>query len=225
MRKLAGSALGVALMLAGCSSVVDGNAEFALPVTDPKALAAILLSPEDISAVMGGSMSTSGTKTDFVRTRALDDTRCQNPWAPADDWSYDGTPTTGVQVRTLQSADTAGPELRLVSEALITFSDIYAADAFIADSLATWKLCQNRAITITPPTGEPPSTWTFGPAGVDQDHGTMTISRTSADGAVCQRVMAVRANVIVDVAACGYGVKDQGAQIADKLVAKIRVTK
>lgn len=223
MRKLAGTMLGVALMLAGCSSIVDGNAEFTTPVTDPKALVAMLLSPEDVSAVMGGAMSASGTKSGFVRTRTLDDTRCQNPWAPADDWSYHATPTTGVQVRTLQSADTTGPGL--VSEALITFSDIYAADAFIADSFLTWKLCQNRAITINPPTGEPPSTWTFGPAGLDQDHGTTTMSRTSADGAVCQRVMAVRANVIVDVAACGYGVKDQGAQIADKLVAKIRVTK
>ena len=225
MRKLAGSVLGVALMLAGCSSIVGGNAEFTTPMTDPKVLAAMLLSPEDVSAVMGGAMSASGTKSDFVRTRTLDDTRCQNPWAPADDWSYDATPPTGVQVRTLQSADTAGPGLRLVSEALIAFSDIYAADAFIADSFLTWKLCQNRAITISPPTGETPSTWTFGPASLDQDHGTMTMSRTSADGAVCQRVMAVRANVIVDVAACGYGVKDQGAQIADKLVAKIRVTK
>lgn len=78
-----------------------------------------------------------------------------------------------------------------------------------------------RTLTLAFPTPPTPQLWTVG-ATADTE-GTLTLTRALKNGAGmrCQRALAVRNNVAIDVSACRYDVTNQAVDIVNAIAAKI----
>ncbi|OBJ04607.1 hypothetical protein A5660_18385 [Mycobacterium alsense] len=63
--------------------------------------------------------------------------------------------------------------------------------------------------------------WSFAQLNGSPPKITMVETQEGADGWACERAMGVSNNVVADVSACGYHIVDQGAQILDKIIAKV----
>ena len=67
--------------------------------------------------------------------------------------------------------------------------------------------------------GLPPGVTTFGAVSVDREADTVAITHTAeSNGVTCTRMLSTRANVIVDVSACG----DTLPQDVSELVTRLR---
>ena len=72
------------------------------------------------------------------------------------------------------------------------------------------------------PTPPMPQLWTAGtPADTD---GTLTMTQTLKDGwgMECQRALAMRNNVAIDISACRYDIANQAVDILNGIAAQIR---
>ena len=81
--------------------------------------------------------------------------------------------------------------------------------------------CTGRTLTLAFPTPPTPQLWAAGtPADTD---GTLTMTQTLKDGGgmECQRALAVRNNVAIDISACRYDIANQAVDILNGIAAQI----
>ena len=81
--------------------------------------------------------------------------------------------------------------------------------------------CSGRTLTLAFPTPPTPQLWT---AGTPADTvGTLTMTQTLKDGGgmECQRALAVRNNVAIDISACRYDIANQAVDILNGIAAQI----
>jgi serine/threonine-protein kinase len=133
---------------------------------------------------------------------------------------YAGSGYTGVNASVL--AEPGDNNDHWVSEAAVTFPSADKATAFLQSTLTKWKSCSGKTVTSTSKSNT--YRWTLADVEGQPPRITMLDTQEGADGWECERAMSVENNVIVDVNACGYKLADQGGQIADKMVAKIKET-
>ena len=140
--------------------------------------------------------------------------------APAQHLVYGDAGWTGVRSQALRNAG-EGARIYAVTQAVISFSNADAAKKLLAEQQSQWTSCSARsdAYVPTPPS---PQLWVAGtPADID---GTMVMTQTLKDGGgmQCQRALAVRNNIAVDVSACRYDVVEQALDIVHGIAAKIQ---
>lgn len=139
---------------------------------------------------------------------------CSAAWAPAQQQAYAESGWSGAAVQELR-----GFNKRIwqdsVIQAVVSFPSQSDAGGMRVDQQQSWALCGGREIVVTPP-GEAPQTWTFGqPLNVA---GVLTLSANlRGGGGSCQRGLAVRGNVFIDVRQCRSG----GATDVAPLVSEI----
>jgi serine/threonine-protein kinase len=141
---------------------------------------------------------------------------CTGAWGPAYQATYDGSGFTAMVVEGVFSE----PTHKLV-QAVTAFPDANAAKVFYDRQVADWDACKSTRIrfeyqgaSTEADLGVPSTT-----AGVLTMKLTPTTSATT--GQQCERNMAVRANVIVDVRACSPTVGSSGLSIASAIADKI----
>lgn len=186
------------------------------------ALSGLLLSPERVAGMVGAAELVQESFADSV----IDDSEkllqkdCIGVMAPAQHLVYADAGWTGVRSQALRNAG-EGPRIYAVIQAVISFPDAEAAKKLLADQQSQWASCSGRTLTLTFPAPPTPQLWTAGtPADMD---GAMTMTQTLKDGGgmQCQRALAVRNNVAVDVSACRYDVAEQALDILHGIAAKI----
>jgi hypothetical protein len=108
---------------------------------------------------------------------------------------------------------------RYVAQAVAIFPDADKASAFVKRSADQWKACAEATVvvmqadksvdvwSIETPNGDPPSI-------------TVLESRREI-GWRCQRAMRAVSNAVIDAAACGFNVTNQGSSVADGIAANI----
>ena len=107
-----------------------------------------------------------------------------------------------------------------VDQAVVTFPSAAEASRFMQNSADKWKNCANQTVTETFVSGQP-SRWTF--ASLDGKPPNITLNRTEAPPARgCQHALSAVSNVVIDVDACKWFITNEGGQIADKMVAKVK---
>lgn len=203
------------------------------PAVPMSALPGLLLSAQDVSAIVGAPMNpdnpvpfTSGLGTDSDYLAEKD---CAEPWSPAQKIAYVGS---GWQAAALQSFTEAGVSEhfvpaglvmpRRVIQGVVSFPAAELATKFLTGQKTQWAKCASRTVTGLPP-GEKPSTISLGPLTTTAD-GTLTMpwSMEGTMDNVCVRALAVRNNIAIDTEACNKdSAVDQALDIVNKIGAKI----
>jgi eukaryotic-like serine/threonine-protein kinase len=187
-----------------------------LPVS---ALSGLLLSTQQIAGIFGvpsmiaESTSINGFTDD---TPAISEKDCTGPYAPADQSAYVHTGSIGSQLQILTNP--AGSNM--ATQAVIAFFSADAARKVFDDQRQHWAACAGRTFTVTVP-NETPSRWTFGRLTTPGGNLVMTFTAQARSSAGVQRVLTVRNNIIIDVAANGLNVGDQAVVIANAIAAKM----
>jgi serine/threonine-protein kinase len=181
------------------------------------ALPALLLSSNDVSNRMNKPGMTAMPTESAPLAGSVTPPNCTGAWGPAYQATYDGSGFTAMAVQGVFS----DPTHKLV-QAVTAFPDANAAKAFYDRQVADWNACKSSHIrfeyqgaSTEADLGMPSTT-----AGVMTMKLTPTTSATT--GQQCERNMALRANVIVDVRACSPTVGSSGLSIASAIADKIK---
>lgn len=193
----------------------------AAPTVPASLLSGLLLSGDEASAITAGPPMWADPVLNnlFGDAPNTSDKDCVGAWLPAQASVYSGTSWDGAAAQKLRSPDVQ-VEIwqRGVVQAVIGFSSTASAQKFLADQTKGWMACSGRAFTVTPANASPQH-WTFGKAGVVE--GTTNIPLTMDGGGTCQRALAVRRNVAIDVLVCGSGLSNQAGTVVAKIADKV----
>jgi hypothetical protein len=210
-RMTAAALLVMAVAVAGC-----GRPGKTTPMVAPERLATILLTVPDVNTVMGAS----GMQPDAPIAHAtqanpvtLSNPDCRGAFLVGQTPVYQGSGSTAISYEKLSELGD-NPD-HMVSQAAVSFPSADLALAFVKTSAGKWRACAGQSIAVTD-NGQD-YRWTFGnPVG---DVPAITQLRTfeGGNGFACQHVLRAVLNVVLDVAACGDHISDQGARIADKM--------
>ena len=187
------------------ASAAPGTSTSAAPVgpngtVEPSALAGLLLTADEIGKTLSASM-TAGPVETSLSTDPVTPSECAGFWAPGAESAYAGSGYTNVVIQTVQ--DSAPTEY--VVQALILFPDAAAAQAAFEKQVTGWKGCHYKTINATYP-GLGTDTLKTAVSGMDTEDKRMVANIFSdshdPDATKCDRSLAPRANVIVDVRGC-----------------------
>lgn len=181
------------------------------------ALPGLLLSANDVSGRMNKPGMTAMPTEYAPLAGSVTPPNCTGAWGPAYQATYDGSGFTSMVIQGVFS----DPTHKLV-QAVTAFPDANAAKVFYDRQAADWNACKDSHIrfeyqgaSTEADLGVPSTT-----AGVMTMKLTPTTSATA--GQQCERNMALRANVIVDVRACSPTVGSSGLSIASAIADKIK---
>ncbi|WP_131805923.1 sensor domain-containing protein, partial [Mycobacterium alsense] len=185
----------------------------------PDRLSAMLLDRSGINSVMESSSMTPGDPITSMDTSpaTISIPSCQGALYTSQDPAYAGSGYTGVSG--LVSSEPGDNYDHWVSQAAVGFPSAAKAKAFVQSSADKWKDCAGKTVTVTKKTKV--HRWSFAQLNGSPPKITMVETQEGADGWACERAMGVSNNVVADVSACGYHIVDQGAQILDKILAKV----
>ncbi len=219
MPRYAAAALALVVVLAGCTG--KPKAAPPPPPVTAAALDTVLLSAGDVDAVMAAPMTAHPANSEMADHRDLLRNRsCLAIWQPTEAVIYDGAGWTAVRRQVLRAPDSDDWTDRVV-QSVVRFPTRAAAGAFFTESADRWSKCTNHRLNITI-NDQPQPSWKSG--DLNKTDARITIPVTRGDGAearVCQRVLAVDNNVIIDADACSQHPRGQGGDLVEKIEAKL----
>lgn len=209
---------------AGCAPTTAGTALPAPPIppTTAETLPGLLLSADDVGAILDAkdivvSGEVSEPWNDATHFQTAAQSGCLAIAGAAQKAVYNGAGWTALRGQVLREGPTAPQWSRFATQAVVLFGDDAAAAAFLDDQQIRWAGCSNRELRYTQPM-MPDQVWAVGPTRAEQN--TLTVSReqTGPQHWFCQRALAVRATVGVDVEACSLdGPTTAAAEIARRI--------
>jgi serine/threonine-protein kinase len=184
------------------------------------ALRSILLTSAQIPGNTGDTavvLEKDGTEL-LNDAEQVDNADCAGAWAAAQQRSYADSGYTGAAVQSLRSVGQSETQ-HGVTQAVLSFDSQQQALTVLQTQRRQFELCGAKPITVTI-AGQPPQTWTFGqPATVS---GVVTLTAIPSGGAgSCQRGVAARGNVIIDVRQCVPSGPNDVAALVSAMSAKV----
>ena len=107
---------------------------------------------------------------------------------------------------------------RHLGQAASVFPSPADARDFFAHQATDWTACAGRALTAYFSRAGKTQHYTLGTPSVHGDLLTLTFANAQRQ---CERAIGVKANVIVDVRACGPAVQTEAATVANDILAKV----
>ncbi|MGC2652343.1 MAG: sensor domain-containing protein [Mycobacterium sp.] len=192
------------------------------PTVAVPALAGLLLPAEQIADIVGvTNMSKStGVPTLVPANRSeIAEADCVSAWNAGQHSVYAGTGETGAYSQASRADEK--PLRHIADQAVIAYPNADAAGKVVAKQFAQWSGCSGRTVTLTTPPPRAGRLFTFGP--VTNTSGVLSMTETSVDNAIwgCQRALAARSNVVIDIRACRPDTTNQAVGILDAIAAKI----
>jgi hypothetical protein len=202
----AGTLVILAAVLAGCAGQTAEGATTSKVVPE-SALVESLVSVEDVSRVMNTTAMTPHPVTDTMKDdRALlPNLNCLGVWQ-ADQAAIYGAPGepegwTAMRRQTLRTPDSEQWS-SLVHQSVISYPSADAAQRFFDQSAQRWSQCTNHRVNITL-NDKPMPKWLSGDLSQAERQLAMPIAMgMGAENRVCQHVLSIHSNVIIDVEAC-----------------------
>lgn len=183
------------------------------------ALSGLILPPEQVTRIMGGANMPSVASSADTWTNTspyISDKECTGPYEPADRETYLNSGAVASQFQAMENP--AGPEA--VQQALIAFPTAAAAQQLFAAQHEKWSACAGRSYTVTIPP-QPPRQWSFSALSTPGGTLVLTTIREARKEAGCQRALAARNNIIIDVGACNMSLDKKGLEILNAIAAKV----
>lgn len=188
------------------------------PTLAPEALAPLLLPGAEIDKQLNISGATPAGPTENQPLGGdVQPPHCTGAWGPGYRATYDGTGFTGMAI----GVAGLGREHR-VAQSVLAFPDPVAAQRIYDKLVGDWNACQNtHAVFSYQGTSTEIDIKTPRPIG---DINTLMLVPTTSQvpGQQCERGMALRGNVIVDVRVCSPTVGSAGYSITRAIADKIR---
>jgi hypothetical protein len=185
------------------------------PITEA-GLKGLLLTPEDVSAVMGaGELKVTRYRTDMSDDSAtMEPKECLAVDGAAQKKVYAGIKYTAERDETLQEGDNF---THFVEQAVVLFPSAKQASAFVAASGLQWSACHQYTHT------QSHTVWDVGP--VSNTHGMLSTTATQENANVggwgCGRALTSRNNVVIDINTCAADPKNSAVEIASRIAAKV----
>jgi serine/threonine-protein kinase len=226
VRKCAIVALLVGLVLAGCAGKTTEGQSAAPKLVPDSALDGLLLSADEVNAIMG----TSGMTPRSQVVSAMGDNRnllpnlnCLGVWQVTQAPIYDPSHWKTLRQQLLRVPDTEQWNY-LVVESVVSYRTADGPRVLFDDSVDKWSKCTNHHVNITLNGGALPK-WFSGDLTKTDTQLAMPYTRGEGDQTrSCQHTLTVTANVVIDVQAC----KPQqptpitsAVDIADKIESKM----
>ncbi|MGH3642780.1 MAG: sensor domain-containing protein [Mycobacterium sp.] len=178
----------------------------------------LLLSAEDVSAVMKTSMVDEGLTADLPATGVtVNPAECTGAFDPFDDLTMAQVSPRYTTIADQNLVDRTRQDEHLAQGASI-FASAADAQHFFARQTHDWNACARHQLTAFFPRADKTQHHILGVPRVDGDLITLTFGD---DRRQCQRALGVKADVIVDVRACGPTIDAEGATVATDILAKI----
>ncbi|MCV7401145.1 sensor domain-containing protein [Mycobacterium fragae] len=218
---------GICILAVGCGSGSDQAGKTstttrtttkAAPTLAEDSLKGLLLTPEQINAVMG---ATDMTITKYHVAMADDSATMQPKQCLAVDGAaqsqvYAGSGFIAVRDQTLQEGDNFN---HFAEQALVLFSSAKQAGAFFAASAKQWSKCEHYKHI------QSGTEWNTGP--VSNKNGVLSViasqQNPKAGGWACGRALAARNNVVIDVNTCSANPGHTAVDIVNQIAAKVRM--
>jgi serine/threonine-protein kinase len=203
IRSLVG-AFALSIALAGCSGgTTSGASAPPKPVPD-SALDGLLLSLDEVNDVMGTSgMQQHATVRQMADHRnMLPNLDCLGVWQVNEAPVYDSSHWKSVRQELFRVPDSDAWDSLLV-QSVVSYRTADGAREFFTQSADRWSRCADHNVNIRV-NDQPLPAWKSGDLTKTDSRLSMPYTRGSGDlTRSCQHVLAVAANLIIDVAACG----------------------
>jgi hypothetical protein len=217
--------LALSLALAGCGTDASTGASHAPKPVSDSGLDSLLLTVADVNAVMG----TSAMKPHQVVTQMADhrnllpNLNCLGVWQVNEGPIYDPSHWKSVRQQLLRAPD-ADQWDTLVVQSVVSYRTADAARDFFMESGDRWSQCANHHVNIRL-NDQPLPAWLSGDLTKTDTKLSMPFTRgAGAATRSCQHVLAVAANLIVDVQACmpqQSVAVTQASTITDRIVSNL----
>lgn len=218
------AAAGIAV--SGCVTTVDGHANkspgtaapgAAKPLSEA-ALGQILLSVDDVSAIIGGTgLQVSNSSEDLGDSSDnVDKPDCVGAMFAAERHSYDGTGWKALRDQVIREP---GDQMsNWAEQSVVLFPSSEAAANLFARARERWTACAATSLT-TSDDADGGYRWDFGKVGEPNDTvTTIGMVEQDSDGWGCQHAMGLVSNVVVEGIVCGHGISSQGEQIVASMM-------
>ncbi|WP_156746579.1 sensor domain-containing protein [Mycobacterium sp. E1715] len=191
------------------------------PTVPLSALPGLLLDVATINSIEGATdiapAPDSGNDHTAYSGLTTDRPECGEIQAPALESELDGSGWIGVRTQSLQDRDGAR---HLNHSAAVYFGTAKAANDFAAKQAQAWPRCNGASLHLTT-RREPTSVWTAGTATNRDGMLSITNTQEGAGGWQCQRALAARNNIVIDVRNCGENRTDQAITIATRMAERV----
>jgi PknH-like extracellular domain len=217
-------ALALSFALAGCGGGAAVGASQPKLVPD-SALTGLLLSDDDLNAIMGTSGMTPHPPVLQMgdHRNLLPNLNCLGVWQVGESSIYESSHWKSVREQMFRVPDTDQWD-SLVVESVVSYTTADGARQFFTESTGRWSKCANHHVNIQL-NGQPLPAWHSG--DLTKTGTRLAIPYTRGSGAQtrsCQHVLSMVANLILDIQACKpqqQPAVTKAAAIADKIQSKL----
>ena len=192
------------------------------PIVAAAALDSLLLSAGEVDTVLGTQgMAPKPATADLNDHRdVVGNLNCLGIWETDEAAIYEKSGRTGSRRQSLRVPNN-DPWEDLVVQSVVSFPSAEAAKAFFADSSDRWSKCTNHRLNIAAG-AQPATAWTSGELTKTDTDLTIPVTRQAGDQVrQCQRILAVKANVVIDLEACKPQPVTQAGALVDRIEAKM----
>jgi hypothetical protein len=214
---------GLCILSAGCAAgnhatkpVATATTSFIPRPVVERELNALLLSPEQISPVMGANKIAVTRKHDAMSddSATMEPKECLAIDGSAQARVYAGSGFTAVRDQALNDGDNF---THYAEQAVVLFPTAKQASIFFVASGLHWPACHEYTHI------QSGSKWTAGP--VSSTDGTLSTIATQqnakAGGWACGRALVIKNNVVVDINTCSADPKNSAVDIANRIATKV----
>jgi hypothetical protein len=217
--------LALSFVLAGCGGGAASGASQVPKLVPDSALPGLLLSADDLNAIMGTSGMTPHPPVAQMgdHRNLLPNLNCLGVWQVNEAPIYDSSHWKSVRQQMFRAPDTDGWD-SLVVQSVVAYRTADGAREFFTESTDRWSKCTNHNVNIQL-NGQALPAWKSGDLTKTDSQLAMPYTRGSGDQTrSCQRALSVVANLILDIQACKppqQSAVTQAADVADKIESKL----
>ncbi|MCH9729987.1 MAG: sensor domain-containing protein [Actinomycetia bacterium] len=191
------------------------------PATIAEADLAGLLPPvADAGAIMAAPLSMVGQPITHLSHDTVDDRTCAALVFPIQDDVYRNSGATASYAQILQDEDTTTG----VIAAVTAFPSAELANTFVKRQSQMWPSCERTTVETANAKGQFDTNWTIGTTDTT-DTGTLTAQLTRTATGIppltCQRALAARNNIVIDIRACQPNITNQAVTLAEQIAADV----
>jgi PknH-like extracellular domain len=218
-------ALALSVVLAGCGGGAASGASESPKLVPDSALPGLLLSPDELNAIMGTSGMTPHTPVSQMgdHRNLLPNLNCLGVWQVNEAPIYESSHWKSVRQQLIRAPDTDQWNF-LVVQSVVSYRTADGAREFFTESTDRWSKCTNHNVNIQL-NGQTLPAWKSGDLTKTDTQLAMPYNRGSGDQTrSCQRALSVVANLILDIQACKpqqQSAVTQAVDIADKIESKL----
>lgn len=193
-----------------------------LPTVAPSQVKSLLLTADEVTAVMGATAMTGGDVYTTMGSGSItvSDEACTGAAYNAQASVYNGSGWSAVSDQTLKQPRAERPtdNSAWVNQTVVTFPSDAQARAFLDASADDWKGCADKTVTAT--VTDSGSTWTFGDLSRDGDTIAQLSTQEGASGWACQHALTAFSNAVFEATACSDQISDEATRITAQMVAR-----